>query len=196
MTTREAATWLGVTVRTVQLMVDRGDLQAWKTPGGHRRIDRASVETWRASPSSRATSAQPADPKTTPPVARQAATAGPLTVVLMESDPAIQRQVKHILTPAYPGHHLYLAHDGVTGITLCGALNPDVVLMSTQLPGLDGLSVARGLAHHHRLRAVPLVLLVTDATEPQETQELAHVHCIPFNRLSSDLLPVLSQALA
>jgi len=39
-TSIEAARILGLAVRSVQLMVDRGDLQAWKTPGGHRRISR------------------------------------------------------------------------------------------------------------------------------------------------------------
>ena len=45
-TTREVAQALGMAVRSVQLMVDRGELQAWKTPGGHRRIARASVLQW------------------------------------------------------------------------------------------------------------------------------------------------------
>ena len=33
-------------MRSVQLMVDRGELEAWKTPGGHRRISRASINAW------------------------------------------------------------------------------------------------------------------------------------------------------
>ena len=44
--TREVAQALGLAVRSVQLMVDRGELQAWKTPGGHRRIARTSVQQW------------------------------------------------------------------------------------------------------------------------------------------------------
>lgn len=42
--TREASEILGVSLRTVQLWVDGGILEAWKTAGGHRRISRASVE--------------------------------------------------------------------------------------------------------------------------------------------------------
>ena len=46
--TLEVAHQLGMAVRSVQLMVDRGELEAWKTPGGHRRISRLSVELWMA----------------------------------------------------------------------------------------------------------------------------------------------------
>lgn len=42
--TREAAERLDVSLRTVQLWVESGALQAWKTPGGHRRVSLASVE--------------------------------------------------------------------------------------------------------------------------------------------------------
>jgi excisionase family DNA binding protein len=42
--TREAATLLGVSVGTVQLWVESGRLEAWKTAGGHRRVMRDSVE--------------------------------------------------------------------------------------------------------------------------------------------------------
>ncbi len=45
--TLEVARLLGMAVRSVQLMVDRGELTAWKTPGGHRRILRESVDRWR-----------------------------------------------------------------------------------------------------------------------------------------------------
>lgn len=59
-TTREVARMLGMAVRSVQLMVDRGELQAWKTPGGHRRIDRGSVERWQAARGMAGGAARPA----------------------------------------------------------------------------------------------------------------------------------------
>jgi excisionase family DNA binding protein len=44
MTTLQAARRLGVSPTTAQFMVERGELQAWKTSGGHRRITVDSVE--------------------------------------------------------------------------------------------------------------------------------------------------------
>lgn len=42
--TREAASRLGVAISTIQAWVESGILPAWKTAGGHRRIPTSSVE--------------------------------------------------------------------------------------------------------------------------------------------------------
>ena len=44
--TREAAEILGVSHRTVQLWVESGQLHAWKTVGGHRRIYVSSLDNF------------------------------------------------------------------------------------------------------------------------------------------------------
>jgi len=42
--TRQAAGLIGVSHRTIQLWVENGTLQAWKTAGGHRRITMSSIQ--------------------------------------------------------------------------------------------------------------------------------------------------------
>ncbi|MBC3861493.1 response regulator [Undibacterium jejuense] len=44
MSTRDAAEVLKVSIRAVQMWVAQGRLHAWKTPGGHRRIFKSSVD--------------------------------------------------------------------------------------------------------------------------------------------------------
>ena len=44
MTTHDVAKKLGVTIRSVQLWVEQGLLEGWKTPGGHRRITTESFD--------------------------------------------------------------------------------------------------------------------------------------------------------
>jgi excisionase family DNA binding protein len=46
LTTREAADMLGVSLGTIQKMAEYGELVAWKTSGGHRRIKSDSVEKY------------------------------------------------------------------------------------------------------------------------------------------------------
>lgn len=49
LSSRQAATRLGVSIGTVQNMVDSGRLVAWKTVGQHRRVSLRSVEAYLAS---------------------------------------------------------------------------------------------------------------------------------------------------
>lgn len=46
LSTRETAKLLNISLGTIQTMVEMGELAAWKTPGGHRRIDLKSVENY------------------------------------------------------------------------------------------------------------------------------------------------------
>lgn len=52
LTTRQAADLIGVNLRSIQLWVESGKLAACKTPGGHRRIQRADVLRLLAGPAS------------------------------------------------------------------------------------------------------------------------------------------------
>ena len=44
MTTQQAAVLLNLSTTSVQKMVTSGELDAWITPGGHRRIFRSSID--------------------------------------------------------------------------------------------------------------------------------------------------------
>ncbi|HRD94950.1 MAG TPA: helix-turn-helix domain-containing protein, partial [Rubrivivax sp.] len=84
---------LGMAVRSVQLMVDRGELEAWKTPGGHRRISRSSVDRWRASRGAGASEARPAQAVPAAVAAPAARRPGKRRVLLIEDSVHYQNLV-------------------------------------------------------------------------------------------------------
>ena len=51
-TTQEAAHILGISVSSVQQLVEAGIIEAWKTKGGHRRIPLAAVHAYKSTPGS------------------------------------------------------------------------------------------------------------------------------------------------
>ena len=76
LSTRQAALRLGVSLGTVQNMVESGALEAWKTAGGHRRIPVASVEALLARRRTQTPSAQEANSQ--------------LEILIAEDDPTLQ----------------------------------------------------------------------------------------------------------
>jgi len=103
--TLEVARQLGMAVRSVQLMVDRGELDAWKTPGGHRRISRASVERWLAV--RQGGTRAPAAPT------RVATPARRTRVLLIEDSTHYQNLVRLLLGQKFPQVELHIADEGI-----------------------------------------------------------------------------------
>ena len=166
-TTAEVAKLLGMAVRSVQLMVDRGDLEAWKTPGGHRRITRASVERWRGRQGDPAASGTPAAAPA--PAPAQAGT-GP-RVLLIEDSVHFQNLVRLLVQRHFPEVQLHVAHDGITGMALYGQIQPDVLLVDILLPDIDGAALITTLRTHEQFARCKL--LVVTSLEASEREAYA-----------------------
>jgi excisionase family DNA binding protein len=162
-TTREAAEMLGVSLRTAQLWVERGRLRAWKTAGGHRRIERASVEALRAN-SMTAVTAAGAVNVAAGHLGRHAA-AGlkpaeqPLRVVAVEDDKTLQ-SLYRIAIGAMPfPTEVHVAANGFDGLLLIGKMHPDVVILDLNLPGMDGFRLIRELDQHEDFDTLEIVVV-------------------------------------
>jgi excisionase family DNA binding protein len=170
--TIEAARILGLAVRSVQLMVDRGELEAWKTPGGHRRISRASVERWR---SRHRPGGAPAEPVATGftdlpaealPAAPQAPADAGQRVLLIEDSHHFQSLVSLLLRRHFPEVQLRVADDGIAGLAMVGAWQPDVLIVDILLPGIDGVTLITSLRTHPQF-AHNRLLVVTSLDEAE-----------------------------
>lgn len=163
--TIEVARMLGLAVRSVQLMVDRGELDAWKTPGGHRRISRASVERWLAArPTHANTLPAPLGPAADEPTAPRRASAragGGPTVLLIEDSRHYQNIVRLLLGEDFPEVRLEVADDGIAGLAMAGRLQPDIILIDILLPGIDGATLIMGLRSHDVFAATQLIVITS-----------------------------------
>ena len=193
-TTLEAARLLGMSVRSVQLMVDRGELEAWKTPGGHRRIARASIERWR-SPRGPARSAAEAPPIA--PAARDTP-ASPPRVLLIDDSIHFQKLVSLLVRQRFPGVDLQIADDGIAGLALYGRFQPQVLIVDILLPGIDGAMLITSLRSHPQFANSHLAV-VTSLDEHQRApyaSALEHVPVIHKPQLAVELPALLAKWLA
>ncbi|CAN7736748.1 response regulator [Pseudorhodoferax sp. LjRoot39] len=201
LSTLETAKRLGLAVRSVQLMVDRGELTAWKTPGGHRRIARASVAQWMAQRDG--TTGQAARPPDSVAAAPRAAAptptaAGRRRVLLIEDSVHFQRLVSLLVADAFADVELHVASDGITGLTMYGQLQPDVLIIDVLLPGIDGPTLIATL-RSQPLFAQSRLIVITSLDEAERAPyayALAGVPLVHKPRLALELPALLASALA
>jgi excisionase family DNA binding protein len=202
-TTIEAARLLGLAVRSVQLMVDRGDLQAWKTPGGHRRISRESLDRWRAGdpPAPAAPGAADASgvlraPAPSRPAGKPAGDAP--RVLLIEDSTHFQNLTSLLLRQKFPEVELRTASDGIVGLLIAGEFQPDVLLVDILLPGIDGATLITSLRSHPQFRQMQVIVITSLAPDQLGPYAFAleGIPVVHKPRLVAELPALLAQSLA
>lgn len=198
-TTLEVAKILGMAVRSVQLMVDRNELEAWKTPGGHRRISRTSVERWASAHGLTGAGTTLPLPSASPVTAKSTATASAHTpqILLIEDSVHFQNLVGLIVKQHFPGTELQVANDGITGLALYGQIQPDVLIVDILLPGIDGATLITTLRSHPQFARSHLIV-VTSLDESQREPyafALQGVKVIHKPRLVAELPAALAACL-
>ncbi|MGL4407438.1 MAG: excisionase family DNA-binding protein, partial [Zoogloea sp.] len=123
--TTEAAQRLGLSLGTVQQMVENGQLEGWKTAGGHRRIRISSIEEFRAR--AMAGGGQ-----------SQARASGALQILVAEDDRILQKLYEHTLASWGLPVQLRMVSSGIDGLIEIGRVAPDLLITDLRMPGIDG----------------------------------------------------------
>jgi excisionase family DNA binding protein len=165
--TAEIAKRLGISLQTVQRWVDSGRLKAWKTPGGHRRIDARSAELLFEG-QQQVIGAAPAEE---PP-----ADAGgrPITVVIVDDDPIYRDLIANMVQHALPQARLRVAGNGFQGLVMIAKWAPDIVVTDVHMPHMDGLEMIRNVLADSETR--PRLLI---AVTSRPSAELADFGQLP-----------------
>jgi excisionase family DNA binding protein len=133
-TTREAADRLGVSLRTAQLWVDSGILEAWKTEGGHRRITLTSVEKLMQQKSAAASiDADKPDASSR------------LKVLVVEDDNVLLKLYRMRIAAWNLPIDVTTAANGYEALVLIGREQPDLMIADLLMPGIDGFQMVRTL---------------------------------------------------
>lgn len=180
-TTRQAAELLGVSIGTVQLWVESGLLEAWKTSGGHRRVLRDSIDKLVRS------KAAPAGPTPAAPVAAPASR--PLNIMVVEDDVHLLRLYEFKLSRWPMAPKVITVASAVRALLLIGRASPDLLITDLHMPGMDGFSMLRVLRSSPEIATTNIVVVSgLDAAEiaargglPSGIEILAKP--VPFDRL-------------
>ncbi|NSL56484.1 response regulator [Uliginosibacterium aquaticum] len=183
--TSDAAQMLGVSLGTVQQMVENGLLDAWKTAGGHRRIRVTSVEAFLRK--------RQAGPVTTPTPSTE------LRVLIAEDDRLMQALYEKTVATWDMPIKVKIVASGFEGLMEIGRNPPDLLVADLVMPDLDGFAMIRKLRDDPQLAGMDIIVVTGLTAEDIEEQGglpedvLIYGKPIPFRELKGYIQARLMQ---
>lgn len=144
-TTREAAKILGVSLRTVQLWVESGELKAWKTDGGHRRLPLSAVN---ALVRQRMNRGQP-----------QASVHGPFNILVLEDDEDMVKLYQMTMESWQLPIQVTFVPSVYEALIVIGRGQPDLLITDLHMPGVDGFEIIRLLRNDEAIGDLDIVVV-------------------------------------
>ncbi len=93
------------------------------------------------------------------------------SVLVVEDHPVNQRLLGFLLESA--GFTVHAAADAQDALRLLETLQPDLILMDIQLPGVNGLDLARVIRSDVRMQHVPIIAVTAYAMKGDEEKARA-----------------------
>lgn len=155
-TTQEAAQMLGISVTSVQQLVESGVIEAWKTKGGHRRIPLTAVLAYKSTPQ-------------TPHEMTEKATSDSKTSILVVEDNKMQRDIyaSKIASWNLPATATF-CENGYQALVEIATHKPDIVLADIVMDGIDGYEVITTILSYPSLSDINIAILSSLSLEELE----------------------------
>jgi len=129
--TTYAAKLLGLSVGTIQSLVEKNELHAWKTQGGHRRISMPSIREYQR--------------KHNMPVTAADLHRDRLRVLVVDDDPVARDMLRDFTTRVEMPVDCTLMASGLEALIDIASIQPDVLIADLHMPGVDGFELLRTL---------------------------------------------------
>jgi len=150
--TVEIARTLGVSPTTAVNWIRAGRMPAYRTPGGHRRVQRDDLIKFVRD------NGFPMPPDLD---------SRTLRILIIDDDPGVREMLTEAFVELSPPGDVEVtsAADGTTGLIELGRFKPQVLVLDILLPGIDGFEVLRRLKQHADIS--PRVLAISGSRDPE-----------------------------
>lgn len=144
--TSYAAKLLGLSVATVQSLVEKGEIEAWKTLGGHRRIALQSINAYLA--------------KHSPQLSRVDTNPKHRLRVLIVEDDEITRELYRAHFEAWdlPVDCTWMP-SALEALMDIASMRPDLLITDLSMPGVDGIEMLKALKRNQQLTDMQIVVI-------------------------------------
>ena len=152
--TTYAAKLLGLSVGTIQTLVEKNELQAWKTQGGHRRISMPSIREYQRKHNMLTIPNEPRDSR--------------LRVLLVEDDAVTREMLRGYCNRSSMPIDCTAMSSGLEALIDIASIKPDVLITDLDMPGVDGFELLRTLRQNPLFNR--MTTLVLSALTPEEIE--------------------------
>lgn len=90
-------------------------------------------------------------------------------IAIIEDDPVISQMYR--MKFESDGFDVQLANNGVKGVALVEAYQPDLILLDLQMPEMDGAEALAVIRHHDWGKSIPVIIL-TNMGEEESPREI------------------------
>ena len=154
--TTYAAKLMSLSVATVQGLVEKGEIEAWKTLGGHRRIALTSINAYIAKHSPQLARAD-TDPKSR------------LRVLIVEDD----ENARELYRCQFEDWDLPVdctwMPSAIEALMDIASMCPDLLITDLSMPGVDGIEMLRALKRNQNLARMQII--VASGLSPEAVAE-------------------------
>lgn len=144
--TSYAAKLLGLSVATVQSMVEKGEIEAWKTLGGHRRIALKSINAYLAKNSPQLSRVD-TDPKHR------------LRVLMVEDDEPTRELYRCQFEDWDLPVDCTWMPSALEAMMDIASMRPDLLITDLSMPGVDGIEMLKTLKRNQQLADMQIVVI-------------------------------------
>jgi excisionase family DNA binding protein len=152
--TTYAAKLLGLSVGTIQTLVEKNELLAWKTQGGHRRISMPSIREYQRKHNMLTTATEGRVQR--------------LRVLLVEDDPVTREMLRDFCNRSAMPVDCTAMSSGLEALIDIASIQPDLLISDLVMPGVDGFELLRTL--HSNPQFNKMTSLVISALSAEEIE--------------------------
>ncbi len=158
--TAYAAKILGLSVGTIQALVEKNELQAWRTQGGHRRISMHSIHEFLNKNNMKGIPIETQDTR--------------LRVLIVDDDAISRDLLRGYFEKSDFPVDFAIMPSGMEALIDISSINPDLLITDLEMPGIDGFELLRILRQNpHFDRMIIMVLSALTAEEVASRGALA-----------------------
>ena len=154
--TTYAAKLLGLSVGTIQTLVEKNELQAWKTQGGHRRISMPSIREYQRKHNMLTIHVEPRDTR--------------LRVLLVEDDAVTRELLRGYCNRTTMPVDCTAMASGLEALIDIASIKPDVLITDLDMPGVDGFELLRTLRQNPNFNRMTTLVLSALTSEEIESR--------------------------